>query len=49
MSVDDSVVAYGMLLDIIWVVGSVTSCYVKGTSIFVTKTYIGNTPITPSQ
>jgi len=37
MSVDDSLVAYGMLLNIIWVVISVTSCHAKGTSVFVTK------------
>jgi len=38
MSVDDYLASYGMLLDIIWVVCSVTSCHAKGTSVFVTKT-----------
>jgi len=38
MSVDDSLVAYGVLINIIWVVCSVTSCHAKGTSVFVTKT-----------
>jgi len=38
MSVDDRLVAYGMLLDIIWFLYSVTSCHAKGTSVFVTKT-----------
>jgi len=38
MSVDDYLVAYGMLIDIIWVVCSVTSCHAKGTSVFDSKT-----------
>jgi len=38
MSIDDSLVAYDMLLDIIWVVCTVTSCHAKGTFVFITKT-----------